>query len=122
MFTIDKNSKTPIYLQITLWIKSQILTANILPHTPLASVRSFAKELKINPNTVQKAYAVLKEENFIYSVAGKGDFVSDNTHKLKELNKIEVTKKLVLIAKEAKACGMWIDEVILIIDNAFSQK
>lgn len=43
----------------------------------LPSVRQLAKEMQVNPNTIQKVYKHLEDNNFTYSVPGKGHFVSD---------------------------------------------
>ena len=47
------------------------------PDSRLPSVRSMATELSINPNTIQRAYAELERQGYIYSVQGKGSFVAD---------------------------------------------
>ncbi|MBR7071402.1 MAG: GntR family transcriptional regulator [Clostridia bacterium] len=44
----------------------------------LPSVRALASQLSVNPNTVQKAYAILENAGIIYSVKGKGSFLSDD--------------------------------------------
>lgn len=44
----------------------------------LPSVRQLAMELSVNPNTIQKAYQILESNGIIYSVKGKGSFISDD--------------------------------------------
>ena len=56
-----------------------IIAGVLKPNDALPSVRNVAKDLGINPNTVSKAYTELDMMNIIYSIAGKGMFVSDNT-------------------------------------------
>lgn len=78
MIVIDYSDHRPIYEQITDRFR-QLIVRNILaPETQLPSVRSLAVELSINPNTIQRAYQELERQGFIYSVKGKGSFVSPN--------------------------------------------
>lgn len=73
---IDKRSSVPIFHQIQSAIKYLIATGALLPSDRLPSVRKLAKELGINPNTVDKAYITLEQEGFIYIEKGRGTFVS----------------------------------------------
>ena len=69
--------KKPLYEQISSGVEEQIILGILKPDEELPSVRNLAVELSINPNTVQKAYAFLEQRGFIYSVSGRGSFVSD---------------------------------------------
>jgi len=120
MITVDPNSKTPIYQQIVQSLKSLVMMSKLPAHEKLPSVRRMARQLHINPNTVQKAYSILKDENMIYSIAGKGDFVADNVSKIKQMKKQQLVDSLSLLAKEARDAGMWIEEIFTIIDDAYS--
>ena len=78
MITIDYKSRVPIYDQITGGI-IRLKTLGILKAgDKLPSVRAMAIDLGINPNTVQRAYNILEADGVIYSVAGKGSFISDD--------------------------------------------
>ncbi|MBQ7784361.1 MAG: GntR family transcriptional regulator, partial [Oscillospiraceae bacterium] len=48
-----------------------------MPNDKLPSVRELAKELGVNPNTVSKAFQMLERDGIIYSLAGRGSFISD---------------------------------------------
>ena len=56
----DFNNETPIYLQIIEYIKMQIISGAVLPNQKLPSVREYALELGVNPNTIQKALSELE--------------------------------------------------------------
>lgn len=79
MITIDYKSRVPIYDQITAGIIRLKAVGVLKPGDKLPSVRSLAIKLGINPNTVQKAYAILEADGVIYSVSGKGSFISDDS-------------------------------------------
>ena len=77
MYNIDLQSRTPIYEQLYKKIIELILKRELLPGNKLPSVRELAKELGVNPNTVSKAFQLLERDKVIYSLAGRGSFVSN---------------------------------------------
>ena len=76
MLTLNYRDSRPIYGQIKDGLRRLIVTGALEPDEKLPSVRSMAMELAINPNTIQRAYAELEAEGFIYSVPGKGSFAA----------------------------------------------
>ncbi len=91
MITIDYRSRVPIYDQIVNGI-IRLKTVGVLKtDDKLPSVRQMANELRINPNTVQKAYAILETDGIIYSVSGKGSFVSGDSDADNALFKVAKT-------------------------------
>lgn len=78
LITIDHNSKRPIYEQLEERIRGLVEQGRLRPQEKLPSVRALAKQLQINPNTVQRVYASLEQGGIIYSVRGKGNFICDS--------------------------------------------
>ena len=76
MFTIDYRSRVPIYDQIVNSVIRLKAVGVLKDGDKLPSVRYLAGQMNINPNTVQKAYAILETSGVIYSVSGKGSFIS----------------------------------------------
>lgn len=76
MFSVDLTSRTPIYEQIYQKIVGLILSGVLTENEQLPSVRSLAKSTGVNPNTVAKAYQELERNGVIYSVPGRGSFIS----------------------------------------------
>ena len=118
--SLDPASKLPIYEQIVRSMKTMVMTGKLHAHEPVPSVRKTAAALGINPNTVQKAFALLRQEGILYSVAGKGDFVADNGGRIKEMKRQEIRDMFVRATQEARDSGMWIDEIFTIVDEAYS--
>lgn len=77
MFTLNSKSPVPIFEQIVEQVGKYITLGVLKPNDQLPTVRTLAKELGINPNTVAKAYKICEETNLIYSEIGKGYFVSN---------------------------------------------
>lgn len=104
MIVLDYQDSRPLYQQVKDSLRRMMLTGLLEPDEKLPSVRSLATQLAINPNTIQRAYAELEAEGYIYSVAGRGSFVSagDGEH----LRRIaELTGRLVPLLEELKSLG-----------------
>lgn len=76
MFSIDLTSRIPIYEQIFNSVVELIITGSLSENDQLPSVRTLAKQTGVNPNTVAKAYTELERVGIIYSVPGRGSFIS----------------------------------------------
>jgi len=102
LFKIDMRSRTPIYEQIIDSIKELVVKGVLIPGERLPSVRDMAKEMTLNPNTVQKAYQELERQGIISTLRGKGTFISEdiqaNNKILKRSQLMEELKKLVVEA------------------------
>ena len=77
MITIDYQNTAPIYEQIVEKFQMLIIKGILPPGSKMPSVRSLAVQLSINPNTIQKAYAVLEHQGYVFSIKGRGSFVAD---------------------------------------------
>lgn len=75
-FELDHHSGIPIYIQLRNAIKMAIATGLFPPGSKLPTVRQFAVELKVNPNTVSRVYSELEHEGFLSTRQGKGTFVT----------------------------------------------
>jgi GntR family transcriptional regulator len=74
---IDPDSAVPIYLQIVHAIKHQVATGRLKPSEQLPTVRELATDLRINPNTVARAYDLLDGDNVITTQQGRGTYVRE---------------------------------------------
>ena len=80
---IDPDSAVPIYLQVVHAVKHQVATGRILPGAQLPTVRELATTLRVNPNTVARAYDQLDADSVITTQQGRGTYVRerpDNAH------------------------------------------
>ena len=111
MNLIDYQDSRPIYEQIVENLKIQIYKGILQENDQMPSVRSLAMELSTNPNTVQKAYAELERQGFIYTVKGRGNFVK-GAALLKDNKKKELVDKIVELFMEAHEIGLSIDELV----------
>lgn len=113
MIVLDYRDSRPLYQQVKDSLRRMMLTGLLEPDEKLPSVRALATQLAINPNTIQRAYAELEAEGYIYSVAGRGSFVSagDGEH----LRRIaELTGRLVPLLEELKSLGYTREQLLVL--------
>ncbi|MCL2808050.1 MAG: GntR family transcriptional regulator [Coriobacteriia bacterium] len=89
LIRIDKTREEPLYLQIYLQVIAAIARQEIVPGDTLPSVRSLASDLGINLHTVNKAYAVLRDEGYLVMHGRSGAVVADQTEVSNQRKSIE---------------------------------
>ncbi len=112
MIQIDYRSQKAIYEQVRDEFKKLIMKGVLKEDEKIPSVREIAGSLAINPNTIQRAYRELESEGFIYSVKGRGNFVSPR-------QEAERSERIEGLLKEFTACSaellyLGVDREILI--------
>src|SRR3954470_18684568 len=75
---LNFKSGKPVYLQVVDQIKAAAAAGALRAGEPLPSIRPLAEQLRINRNTVAKAYAELESEGVIETIAGKGCFLKES--------------------------------------------
>lgn len=78
MFSIDTRSRIPIYEQLKDQILNLVRLGILVSDEQLPSIRGVAAQTGVNVNTVKRAFQELESEGIIYSVVGRGSFVSPN--------------------------------------------
>lgn len=89
---INFKSGLPVYLQIVEQIKAAAASGALQPGEALPSIRPVAEELRVNRNTVAKAYAELESLGVIETLPGKGCFLKENHSPLRK----EVRRKMLV--------------------------
>ena len=99
MIQIDLQSRVPLYEQL----QEQIIRLSKLgildENQQLPSVRALAREVGVNPNTVAKAYQQLEQQGIIYTVSGRGSFVSPDVLSLQSLRQAALQEVLDAVDK-----------------------
>ena len=98
LFFVDFNSEEALYIQLRNQVIMAIATETVREGDVLPSVRQLADNIGINMHTVNKAYAVLKQEGFIKLDRRRGAIIAPDIDKLRALTEMECEMK-VLLAK-----------------------
>lgn len=120
MIVIDYQDRRPLYEQIVEKFKMLIMRGVLEADTQMPSVRSLAADLSINPNTIQRAYAELERQGFIYPVKGRGNFISPNL-KVKEERWKEYQQRLGKILREGKEMGLEKDRILELTEEVWRE-
>lgn len=116
-FFLDYHSRMPIYEQIKDQIISLVGQGLLKSDDQLPSLRQLSAELSVNINTIKRAFFELEAQGIVYSVAGKGIFISENAQKSAIVKKAlaDVSKAV----SKAKTMGAEKDEIMALINNIY---
>jgi GntR family transcriptional regulator len=89
---LNFKSGKPVYLQVVDQIKAAAASGALRPNEALPCIRPLAEELRVNRNTIAKAYSELESLGVIETVPGKGCFLKENHSPLKK----EVRRKMLI--------------------------
>ncbi len=121
MIVIDYRDKRPLYEQVAEKLAQLIICGALESNAKLPSVRSLAMDLSINPNTIQRAYAQLEQDGYIYTVVGRGNYVTDRSDWQKGYQSI-ARSQLEEALQKARTSGLALDAVLAmareVYDNA----
>ena len=122
MFTIDPLSRRPVYEQLIDQVEHFILTGILSAKEQLPSVRALSVELSVNPNTIQKAYSDLDSRKIIFSVPGKGCFVSPDAVELLGKYRRNDLSDFEDQLRELKLAGLSRSEIVNLVDKIFDER
>lgn len=120
MFKLDMQSRTPIYEQLKEQITDLVVIGVLEPGDQLPSVRSLARDLGVNPNTVQKAYQDLEREQVIHSVSGKGSFISSHDLSRRKIQ-IQFLEKFKAAARDVMNSGTSLEEAVETVRGVYKE-
>jgi GntR family transcriptional regulator len=83
-FQLNFKSGKPVYLQLVDQVKAAVASGAAQAGDPLPSIRPLAEDLRVNRNTIAKAYAELESQGVIETAAGRGSVVSGNSTTLRK--------------------------------------
>lgn len=120
MLQLDLQSRQPIYEQLIQKLSEAISAGAIQPEEQLPSVRSLARDLGVNPNTVQKAYQELERSGIIYSVAGKGSFIAPGNRANETLCRQSIVR-IKDVVSEGKRVGLSYQQVDKTVRSVYEE-
>lgn len=121
MFTLNFQSREPIYEQLYNNVVRLASLGVLQPEEQLPPVRSLATQLGVNPNTVSKAYQLLERDGIIYSAVGRGSFVSSGVTAA-SLQRATALDELTKAIRKACDIGITKEELKRVIDDTFAQR
>ena len=121
-FRIDPDNGVPIYEQIARQVKYAVAEGTLIPGQLIPSVRELAKSAAINPNTVQRAYLDLQNEEVIEPLRGRGMVVCTGARKRCVSDRqIQLRDRLEALVREAILSGLDPDPLRQMFEKSLSQ-
>ena len=118
MIQLDLKSGVPICDQIVNGFIRLKALGIMRGGEQMPSVRALASRLSVNPNTIQKAYAILEANGIIYSVKGKGSYLSDDDRASDAVHQ-NASDSFCEAVRSAIQLGLTRDELIALVDEQF---
>jgi GntR family transcriptional regulator len=118
MFELKRDRGNPVYLQIQAQLERRIASGALSSGDALPSVRALAKQLRVNPNTVVRAYRELEFRGLVETRHGEGTFVAADANKQTQPSTLlaERAKQLV---HEAKELGLTKEQTLAAVKSAW---
>lgn len=107
----------PIYLQIIDLIKKDIVVGKLKGGDKLPSVREMAASLKVNPNTLQRAYQELERLGIVYTQRGMGTFVEEDINMVNKLKKEMAEEVIQSFMIKMRSLGFSDNEIVDVIEQ-----
>ncbi len=120
---IDSDSAVPIYMQIVNSVKHQVAVGELKPGEQLPTVRELATNLRLNPNTVARAFDLLDSDRVITTQQGRGTYVRehpDNVH-LTRVRQEQLKTMMDSAVGKALSMGYSADEIQAAFDAALAR-
>jgi GntR family transcriptional regulator len=117
-FSLDVVNGIPIYRQIIQQVEYAILSGRMKPGDRLPTIRSLAVELKINPNTIAKAYGEMEIRGILSTQVGRGTYISDKKPVPEEDERNQkIQEVLGRFVQEMQNLGVSKEKLIKLIEN-----
>ena len=118
LFHVNPSSGLPLYLQVESQVKQAAAAGALKPGDALPSVRRLAAELRINPNTVARAYQDLERDGVISTVPGGGTYVADGVPGLLKSEKVRRLRPYARqIAVEGAQMRLGPEEILKLVEE-----
>lgn len=114
---IDFRSGIPIYLQVVERIKEQLAAGKLRPGDQLPTVRSLAMELRVNFNTIARAYRIMDDSGIISTQQGRGTYIlelpsPEVSERIRQKALEELTRRYLADAEQLGVSPEELDEVL----------
>ena len=118
---LELNTKETIYLQIIAYMKKKIVSGELKGGERVLSVREYASEVKVNPNTIQKVYNELENQGLIYTQRGIGKFVTEDKEKINSLREELFNETIDKFIEDSKSLGFTKENILAIISERYKE-
>lgn len=115
------NTREPVYLQVVNHFKIQIANGKLKAGDEIPSRRELAQQLKINPNTVQKAYKEMEEQKLIQTIRNFPSTITEDEDVLKQVKNELIQEAVSTFITSIEKIQLPVEEIIEIVKEKYTE-
>ena len=116
------NKRDPIYMQVMHYFKRLIVSGDLKPGDEMLSRRQLANQLKINPNTVQRAFSEMEEQHLLYTEPNKPSKITEDPNVLRQLKKEWLNQAISQFVSAIDPVDISLDDLLTLIEEEISTR
>src|SRR5690625_5067600 len=116
------DSRAPVYIQVIQYFKEQIASGALEMGTEIPSRRELASKLKINPNTVQRAYKEMEEAGLIYTDGNMPSKITKDGQVIKEIRESLLNDAICNFITTVHTLKVPLEELIPLVEKSYEQE
>ncbi|MER1984294.1 MAG: GntR family transcriptional regulator [Solibacillus sp.] len=116
------NNRDPVYMQVIRHFKEQIAKGYFEPGQEIPSRRELASQLKINPNTAQRAYKEMEEQGLIYTEGNLPSCITKDETVLKNVREELITEAVSVFLEAIESINAPLPEVLALVKDTYEKK
>lgn len=120
--TLKFNNRDPVYIQVIQYFKERIAKGELEPGEEIPSRRELASQLKINPNTAQRAYKEMEEEGLIYTEGNNPSKVTKDIEKIASVRQEMIMEAVDAFVHAIRPINVSLDEVVGLIEAKLNEE
>ena len=117
--TVTFNNRDPVYVQVIRHFKEQIAKGYFEPGQEIPSRRELANQLKINPNTVQRAYKEMEEQGLIFTEGNMPSCITKDKAVLKSVREELMIEAVDVFISSIKSIDVPLSEVLKLVEKKY---
>lgn len=117
---MEFEDNVPIYLQIVVLIKKRIIQGLLKPGDKIPSVRELAEEVKVNPNTISRAYQELERDKITETKRGMGTFISGDENMMEVIRSEFSASMVTRFIRDMRETGFSDEEILKLLASAIN--
>lgn len=115
------NNRDPVYVQVIRHFKEQIAKGSFTPGHVIPSRRELANQLKINPNTVQRAYKEMEEQKLIYTEGNMPSCITKDETVLKSVREELISEAVQVFISSIKSINAPLPEIMELVQKQYKE-
>lgn len=117
---IKYNNRDPVYVQVIRHFKEKIATGGYEPGEEIPSRRELANQLKINPNTAQRAYKEMEEQGLIFTEGNLPSRITKDELVLRQLREELILEAVEAFVESVRAINVPLQEALNLVEKKYN--